>query len=461
MKGALAILILVTACGRVGFDPVGDAGSGSDITNPPPADFVDGTRLRAKAWMSGDAAQFLTWHDDLIDDDCFLLAAADGAMRCLPSNTSVQQSYFGDAACTQRIASRLTPSSTCNDPSYAVSFDTAGSTVYAVTGLHSGQIYSNLAGCSSMAVGSGSVYFDIGAVIPSSMFVAGHEERTRNHDLSYVETVFDDGARVLASRLFDEARGEYCSPTPVTADTAICLPGGTQYGGFAFRDAACTQGVLVSTTDSDMPIVLEGSDLCGDRLRAFRRGAPYTGSLFAVGASGCTPYSGQQAYEAIPTAPDAYYRFQRAVRPGSGRVHEARWTSTDGLDVVATTLWDAQRGAWCEPILDTSTQTAICAPWSTPLAATVYPDATCSTGFAVDPACAETGGGQRRAKSTPPYVSCETFFSEVHLYDQPVALPLYQRSLDGCVLTDASTSVFGIDEATAAPAASYAPLELR
>jgi hypothetical protein len=82
------VLVVLAACGRIGFDG----------TSAPNADSGSGEPRIAQRWYEFDAARsFGGFYDRQRGEPCFPVVWTDGVLRCTPTSANV---FYLDAACT-------------------------------------------------------------------------------------------------------------------------------------------------------------------------------------------------------------------------------------------------------------------------------------------------------------------------------------------------------------------------
>jgi hypothetical protein len=162
------------------------------IANPVPdarAQTSSGTRLKTKSLVADDGTRqggYGGWFDSQRQEDCSLVIAADGMMRCLPlSSVASVGSYFGDSGCSMRLGLQAVPAA-CSapvPPKYVIEFVTSQCVpfyrLYAAGSAFSGQLYQQSLGadgginCQRSTVGlPGYALYSVGAEIAPSFFVA-------------------------------------------------------------------------------------------------------------------------------------------------------------------------------------------------------------------------------------------------------------------------------------------------
>ncbi len=81
----------------------GTGGESSQLDNQ--AGFISGSRLRAVFYEASDGArQFVRFRDTQRNEDCDMVTAADGVVRCLPTPSLTATVYFADTGCTVPVA---------------------------------------------------------------------------------------------------------------------------------------------------------------------------------------------------------------------------------------------------------------------------------------------------------------------------------------------------------------------
>jgi hypothetical protein len=353
-----AALIVVAACGRVAFDPVGDALPDAPDAPPP---YTSGSRLRA-VLMTGEhgAAILWGWRDTVLDSDCGFALAADGVLRCVPDTTAT--SISRDSACTEPLGMVLAAHAApgCDRPDRFTK-RSGPETIYRVGPAWSGPLYSGTPGnCqpfSTTLVGMDLV--ELGAALDPDSMVAVTEENIPHGRLAYRIHRAADGAMQVVGTL-DTALGERCEFHELEPGRAWCVPEGTSIRPTAFADAACTQELAFGAVGSTRAIVQDAS-LCDNGSRLVELGAPHAGTAYAWSNGACTA-DANPAFEIVRELPlDSLAAATRVIAPGDGRLRLASWRTADGYD-AAGGLWDAARDDFCTPLVDAGTDRLVCAP---------------------------------------------------------------------------------------------------
>jgi hypothetical protein len=142
---------------------------------------LSGSRL-VPMFLTGEdeSRQFVGWFDRMRGEPCAFAVAADGTMRCLPTEV-VEARFFVDGACKQRIAAVVAnkPGS-CAHPNYVVETESATcgsvprSRVHqAGVPLRPAVVYAESNGvCSRVPVDASAMYVAVGREVPPAAFVA-------------------------------------------------------------------------------------------------------------------------------------------------------------------------------------------------------------------------------------------------------------------------------------------------
>ena len=181
----------------VGGMGVGGGGSGGGTTS-------SGTRLKRMFLQGNDGTDDLTrtyvawpipnspypygryetqWWDSLRQEECAYQIAADGQVRCLPTDTASLVLYFASPCTQPAVAIQPAPPACPQDiPKYAATTDPAacspggGGVVHiAPVGAYLGasSCYFSGPGCSSGCSNITYLFYAVGAEVPASSFVAG------------------------------------------------------------------------------------------------------------------------------------------------------------------------------------------------------------------------------------------------------------------------------------------------
>lgn len=176
-------------------DTAGDTGDdGSTVPSSP--DVSAGTRLKPRYEVTtfDDGAKsrvLIGWYDTLRKEDCTLMRATDGVLRCMPSTRfgSVYAVNFSDAACAVRFAAWGYDGGCASPPVYAEAGGAAGPLCeggvrHAVSVVGAAitkpadthQVISGV--CTKVAVGFGAdtKFYSAGPALPATTFVAAKVE---------------------------------------------------------------------------------------------------------------------------------------------------------------------------------------------------------------------------------------------------------------------------------------------
>ncbi len=455
------LVIVVAACGRVGFDrnPGGSNSDGSVDAITVGGDFVppwhSGTRIRARVWRTADGEPlFGGWHDTLLDTDCDSYVAADGIERCIPSHVRTDR-YFSDTTCASPIA--VVPTGApCGKDQYTWQADVSNNVhILALGAVYAGPIYDVLDSCNQVTVGTSTAHL-LGAEVPASSFA-----RTVYHNVkigNYIHTFggFEDGAQIDNGVLvLPDNRG--CFPRADGIGPATC---GYPYAVTpVFTDAACSDRIYAwnrQATDPAMPALLVASEpgLCQRARTMLQPTADVTmPTAYERTATGCiaraTTGSTRLLRATVVTDPFPHGTAVPTARVG--RLGHLLWIADD--DHVATVIgdWDQELGVPCHPFLG-GDGTFRCLPAS-PVAVPATADPTCATGVA------ERAGA---CYGTPPYdgvtyASCEDTAMRIH-HLANVGTSAYASVEGACVELDAAAGAFGDAIGAEVPAMTFAPL---
>jgi hypothetical protein len=132
-RAALALAVLLAACGGAEGPDVADAGGlpGPDATTGKTTRdlYQSGTRLKARMLVTADGAKaFVGWRDTVRNENCSFWNTADGKLRCLPTACagpiSTPPRMYADENCT---GYQIVPISGTSAPSCVSLLDSAGS----------------------------------------------------------------------------------------------------------------------------------------------------------------------------------------------------------------------------------------------------------------------------------------------------------------------------------------------
>jgi len=154
----------------------------------PPSDHgweapVAGTRLAPLFLIADDESrQFIGWFDRVRGEDCSFELAADGQVRCLPSE-AIEATLFADASCKRRLA--LAPA--CSSARYVIEREAACGErrrfhVFALgRRLRPASAFLETErGCSRVPLDEMGVYVAVGDEVPPALFVAARPSTGRS-----------------------------------------------------------------------------------------------------------------------------------------------------------------------------------------------------------------------------------------------------------------------------------------
>jgi hypothetical protein len=272
-----------TANAAAGTEAGGQGGGGGDETSAMTDGWSSGTRLRAVLDAAGDAKLFKLWHDAELDVDCAFAPAADGVERCMPA---VERGYavYSDAKCTKPVALFAADDAIppfIAEPHRALDCGKGGAYLEvgaAAAGVTAVYGFSNENCVANGMVGATQLVKQLGAVVPTSMFVAATKtvHEARDPRLAANVLVAEDGSRQVTSH-FDLARKADCNPIEPQAAGYACVPKNLAFIEVFFSDDKCKVPAAYHPPCNGEPaIILDAS--------------PHnTGQYFEVGAKVATP----------------------------------------------------------------------------------------------------------------------------------------------------------------------------
>lgn len=249
----LAVLSLLALLVPIACSKDGATGDGTTAA----VGYRSGARIKVRVLRAGDVFELAGLRDAQRNEPCEPRPAADGELRCLPTNTTFEIAYT-DATCQTPIAVDSSMGTPCAVGALPVTTtasllvepgsDTCGvrrATVYALgapVGAPSALYRRDATGA---CTGGGPVqgkFVAVGAELPPSSFVKLREStEARGEDLSARFIVGDDGLRVLKGAR-DTKRQVDCDPA-FTAAGARCIQQAASINGSAFSDNACSTKV--------------------------------------------------------------------------------------------------------------------------------------------------------------------------------------------------------------------------
>jgi hypothetical protein len=183
LGGSLLVYVVMAACGpalqRTPQSPPGsDLGFAWDLLNPTApahADSQSGSRLKIRYYAGSDGSkQFVTWLDSQLNQLCSFQTAADGVVRCLPSDAVGGGRFYADDACTVHLGA----AGNCDTLRYAAIADSQsgcaapGMHIYPIGKPYTGQVYNGASGCTPFTTTSGTLFFNLGAEVAPTTFVS-------------------------------------------------------------------------------------------------------------------------------------------------------------------------------------------------------------------------------------------------------------------------------------------------
>lgn len=379
------LLVLLAACGRVGFEPLDGGGPGDDGSVLP----TSGSRLKLKWFDFAGARQIAGIRDTQLGKDCVPLPTVDGT-RCVPIR-SLGIVGYADAGCTQPIG--LQPDNSCPSPNpeyfLEVASDpcTIGISRVLARGatLGPGDVYAKGEGSSCIGPATVQTRVSLGAELPfadmASLSITAPVGSDRLR-VSYLES--SDGFR-MPFGLYDAMLDTNCMPL-VSGGRTVCAPEDTMRA--LYSDAACQ--VPIGITDDRCPpsrfIEREVGQCFREELAWFERGP----SLASVPTK--YSYAGDTCVMTTTSDADAYalgveltvIELDRTPAAMGGRV---RAYAGGGASRFFDGLYDSTLGIECLP--EETATGAICVPTSTRSEA-YFSDAACNEPIDlvdVDPDC--------------------------------------------------------------------------
>ena len=419
--GASLLVLLPVACSSsepssaTGPSPDGGAtgadASGDASPSIAAAAFKSGSRLKILVRRAGDAFQVTGLKDTQRDEVCNVRKAADGEMRCLPTNTT-QEIVFTDASCKSPVARTQYIPPKCNLGALAPSIvstvalradpgsdvcGTRATTVFAVgspIATPASVFFLSEAGvCTAVAPGSGT-FSALGAEIPPASFVkVTTADEARGPELTARFAVSEDGLRQLQSAR-DAKKDLECRPG-LTASGTRCLP--TDRADVLpniFADATCTTNAAVTFACTAKYVAArklrDTCDLQGET-SLFTVGAVVASPFSGGGGSACTAYTSPTPVVGIgaPVSEQEFPSVDR-VLAGTGPVRTVEWQS-GGQTVARDESFVTAEGELCFPQLLGGS--ARCAPPTrlflddTGRAGDAFADAACTVRLATAEAC--------------------------------------------------------------------------
>lgn len=373
---------LVMACSSEGTPASGPAADGGtvDASAPPPEDgggAADGgtsapgtprrgSRLAPRYRETADGySQFFSIADTALGNTtCMPMGAADGALRCLPSDAPLAYAaHYSDAACTARV---IDTEAGCGKPAYAMTVvdGTDGCAtrleVHDVGASHAGTVYTKQdGGCVAIAVDPKRAYYAIGAARPAGDFVklvSGIEPIAGGVGVSIVDG--EDGSRFPQSLLVDVARSKACDLLTAADGKKRCLPsGGATVAGFT--DAACSSPAALATVGCEpllAPSTAQVADPANDgRAHVHDLGAkrPTKEIYHRVDAMTCSgpTFAVEDVYDVGAEIPPASFPEMGETSAGGTRIVATRVTAGGVLLPRWNRLDDGMLGMRCGAML--------------------------------------------------------------------------------------------------------------
>jgi hypothetical protein len=155
------------------MDAIADA-----MTDPVPDASAEesGSRLKARYYVGDDGSkQFAGWYDSERKENCTVMSASDGVLRCLPFTLFASAgSYFSDSNCSSQyfVAAKPTNTACGTTPSTGYGYtSTCGFTFYTLTPASPSVVYAGTPGACTEVTAPTTYAFFTGTSIPASSFV--------------------------------------------------------------------------------------------------------------------------------------------------------------------------------------------------------------------------------------------------------------------------------------------------
>jgi len=336
-----AVLALLVACGRIGFDPL-----------PSPAPDHSGARLKVVSWRFADGGSIpYGLYDSERDERCALEPWDDGATYCSPTNTAT--AGFLDGSCTQPVAANIDPA--CDDPAYVAVFGPLGQTgLYELGSAVAGTEVYQLFGSACTGPFDGAL-FDFGAEVPRSALAAVVETAPTGAGPIQLRDFASSDGFVEPDTLYDATAGSDCvafEAGPQVTTAGVCVSQSYGVTG-AYHDAACSQPII-SVPDGliglgDIGYLTSPGCLDQDYVFAPVAGPVGDSIVYGLSAGTCTqvtPIAGATDYLlGAPVDPPALARGPSAL---AQRIRPVDYTA-DGVAIAdPTAFYDAALGVACQ-----------------------------------------------------------------------------------------------------------------
>lgn len=344
---------------------------------------------------AGDGALlFRAWWDTELEDSCLFTPTSDGAMRCVPSTSSVVA--YTDSDCTEPAAIYFETECTTGPEKYhyqpvefpADSCDESWDHSYRVfeTGASMGVTQAYFKGPGTCTMGPSMFeLFEVEEVDPAA-FVLAQERVEERGALGAVLLEAEDGARQVVG-MKDLGRDKACQALELVgldAPSRPCVGRIANLGKNApFVNETCTElGTQPTCANPAAIVVIEDDPLCGTQSRA----------LYEVGAAADPPYSPtQDSCIEFPVDGTFVYglgtKLDNNTLPaltvtllGSNRLRVRALSAGNDIPISATGFYDGQRSAGCSStvVLDGDPDTVYClGPEAADADYSLYTDAGC------------------------------------------------------------------------------------
>lgn len=433
-----AMLCVLAACGRIGFDATTDD-AGLPLIDEPPR-YVAGTRLQPVVYRGTDGTLLAHWYDAELDITCHVAELPDGTWRCMPTHAANLE--YKDAACTQPILRLAPPFAQSCGLTPRVGYVQTTQTAYETGAPYSGSAYSNAGSCAVSPTVDPVVYAEVGPEIPLTRFVQFEREIIAGAQrLAYVDLVGTDGARQrYFARLYDTKVDELCTLVDTENGSALCVPDDSVApASFRYRDSACTDAIL--SVEPSVPRALVNMiRMCARDVRLYEVGAPVTGTVYTrQGDGSCVVPSGEVStyFERGAELPlDDLATLTLTNEPYDARLRLNVWRTADGIGVIEYHPWtDTTRGTRCEMSVEETTSSLVCAPAWGFNERPYYTTPDCTGPVQTSQAsCRPDSVAIFFPSLMVPWQVCEGSRMRIFAEETPVSTTIYERDVDGaCV----------------------------
>jgi hypothetical protein len=325
--------LVLAGCGRIGFEPVGDA---------TPVDPDDGAHSGARlklVWNTFDDGfrQVASVYDTQLAVGCRPITLSSGYV-CVPDHATL---YFTDATCTTPV---MDP--TCRNYQYALNDLTH---VYQRAGVSAATSFYRFSGTCQGPFGALGTLYDVTEIAVSTLdpLVVTQEPGGRLQPQFYEDA---DGFR-LQTAPYDTMLATTCLPQSVSAGTLGCTPLLAADASYAL-DSNCTQHVAVSVDPVATPqfaALIDYSGCLTTDLQHFSIGAEIgtPANLYRESTTGCAPMTIANAryFQLGPQLSLA--TMTREHGTVAGRRMQPVYNRGDSVTYRASSMYDSQLDGEC------------------------------------------------------------------------------------------------------------------